>query len=73
MNLQKITKFQRDTLAHLTAIGPYDAHATSRGTVLVDVIDSAPRGGRCLVTHELVTPTDLTRFVDRYTSTTAAT
>lgn len=72
MNLTKITKFQRDTLASLKALD-YDAFARQDGTVEVSVVVDAPRGGICTVSETIVSPADLTKFLARFNPTIIAT
>lgn len=66
------TKFQRDTLATLKALD-YDAFACQNGTVGVTVQTDAPLGGTCETTEVIVSPADLTKFLDRYNGTIIAT
>ena len=66
------TKFQRDTLAALKALD-YDAFARSNGTIEVTVLTDAPCGGSCETQQTIVTPADLTKFLDQYNPTIIAT
>jgi len=66
------TKFQRDTLETLAALD-YDAFACRDGTVRVTTVTDAPRGGSCESLEWIVSPADLTRFLERFNPTIIAT
>jgi len=62
MKTQKITKFQRDTLATFAALG-YDAFARQNGTVELTLDVPAPKGGRTERQVQFVTERDVNRYV----------